>query len=77
MKNVFEDVLFSLGEKEKEQERQQKERNCQLLSKIFDSMDSLSYRTTWAQVQLISFAKFLKLVFPGIQIVARRSNFFS
>jgi pre-mRNA-processing factor 40 len=48
-KNVFEDVVFFLGEKEKEQERKQKERNCSLLAKILDSIDGITYKTTWAQ----------------------------
>ncbi|XP_011402836.2 PREDICTED: pre-mRNA-processing factor 40 homolog B-like [Amphimedon queenslandica] len=48
-KNVFEDVIFALGEREKERERQQRERNCQVLLKIFDAMDFMTYKTTWAQ----------------------------
>ena len=33
-----------------EQERQQRERNCTLLAKILNSMKSITYRTTWAEV---------------------------
>lgn len=44
-------MIFALGEKEKERERQQKERNCQLLLKIFDAMDSVTFKTTWSQVR--------------------------
>lgn len=33
-----------------EQERKQRERNCSNLAKILESMTSVTYRTTWAQV---------------------------
>ena len=51
-KDVFEDVIFSLDKKEKEQERMQRERNCLYLAKIFRRMPSINYRTTWAEVRV-------------------------
>ncbi len=50
-KDVFEDVIFFLAKKEKELEREQRERNCILLSKIMDRMDSINHRTTWDEVR--------------------------
>ena len=47
---MFEDVVFSLAKKEKEQERRQRERNCLYLAKIFKRMESINFRTTWVEV---------------------------
>lgn len=49
-KDVFEDVVFSLAKKEKEQERRQRERNCLYLAKILTRMGGVNHRTTWAEV---------------------------
>ena len=50
-KDVFEDVVFALAKKEKEQERRQRERNCLYLAKILNRMgNSITYRTTWGEV---------------------------
>lgn len=49
-KDVFEDVVFFLAKKEKEQERRQRERNCLYLAKLFKRMGGISYRTTWEEV---------------------------
>ena len=49
-KDVFEDVVFSLSKKEKEQERKQRERNCLYLAKIFKRMAGINFLTTWAEV---------------------------
>ncbi len=35
---------------QQEQEKQQRERNCQLLSKIFNKISDITYRTTWVEV---------------------------
>ena len=48
-KDVFEDVIFSLAAKEKEQEKRQRERNTLYLAKIFKRMESITYRTSWAE----------------------------
>ena len=37
-----------------ELERQQRERNCVYLAKIFKSMKNITYRTTWAEVATYS-----------------------
>ena len=51
-KDVFEDVVFSLAKKEKEQERRQRERNCLYLAKILKRLSGISFCTTWAEVSL-------------------------
>ncbi len=48
-KDVFEDVVFSLAKKEKEQEKRQRERNCLYLAKILKRMDGVTQRSTWAE----------------------------
>lgn len=54
-KDVFEDVIFSLGKREREQERRQRERNCLYLAKILARMESITHRTTWAEaLELLS-----------------------
>ncbi|KAL5497081.1 hypothetical protein EMCRGX_G013480 [Ephydatia muelleri] len=50
-KDVFEDVKFNLAEKEKDQERQSREKNRAAMAKVFASMTSITFRTTWADVQ--------------------------
>ena len=42
--------MFTLGEKEKELEREQRERNCHLLAKIYDALTDITYRTPWSKV---------------------------
>ena len=49
-KDVFEDVIFFLSKKEKEQEDLQRERNTLYLAKILGRMTSINYRTSWAEV---------------------------
>lgn len=51
-KDVFEDVVFSLAKKEKEQERRQRERNSLYLAKILTRLGGINYRTTWAEVSI-------------------------
>jgi pre-mRNA-processing factor 40 len=46
-KDVYDDVVFALTEKEKEQEKQQRERNRRVIAKVLHSMTSITYRTTW------------------------------
>ncbi len=50
-KDVFDDVIFTLAKKEKEQERRQRERNCLYLAKILKRMSAVTFCTTWAEVR--------------------------
>ena len=45
---MFEDVITALAEKEKLEEKRLKERNAEVLGQIFDSMTSVTYKTSWA-----------------------------
>ncbi|KAG1682607.1 Pre-mRNA-processing factor 40 A [Nymphon striatum] len=50
-REVFEDVLFFLSKKEKEELKALRKRNMKSLSEILDSMTSVTYKTTWHQTQ--------------------------
>ena len=49
-KDVFDDVIFFLGKREKEQEKQERSNNRKLMLQVFNSMPSITYRTLWAEV---------------------------
>ncbi|XP_064456201.1 pre-mRNA-processing factor 40 homolog B-like [Ornithodoros turicata] len=50
-KELYEDVLFFLSKKEKEESKVLCKRNKQVLSDILDSMTSIQYNTTWQEAQ--------------------------
>lgn len=50
-KELYEDVLFFLAKKEKEESKVLCKRNKQVLSDILDSMTSIQYDTTWQEAQ--------------------------
>ncbi|XP_040834719.1 pre-mRNA-processing factor 40 homolog B isoform X5 [Ochotona curzoniae] len=50
-KEVYDDVIFFLAKKEKEQAKQLRRRNIQALKSILDSMSSVSFQTSWSQAQ--------------------------
>ncbi|XP_072839249.2 pre-mRNA-processing factor 40 homolog A isoform X1 [Pogona vitticeps] len=48
---IYEDVLFFLSKKEKEQAKQLKKRNWEALKNILDNMANVTYCTTWSEAQ--------------------------
>ncbi|XP_011488013.1 pre-mRNA-processing factor 40 homolog A isoform X2 [Oryzias latipes] len=48
---IYEDVLFFLAKKEKEQAKQLRKRNWEALKNILDNMANVTYRTTWSEAQ--------------------------
>ncbi|KAK1151156.1 hypothetical protein AOXY_G33183 [Acipenser oxyrinchus oxyrinchus] len=50
-KEIYDDVLFFLARKEKEEAKHVRKRNIQELKSILDSMTSVSYQTTWSEAQ--------------------------
>ncbi|KAJ1528898.1 hypothetical protein ONE63_007267 [Megalurothrips usitatus] len=50
-RDIYEDVIFNLAKKEKEDAKTLKKRNMKTLSEILDSMTNISYRTTWQEAQ--------------------------
>lgn len=50
-RDIYEDVIFNLAKKEKEDAKNLKKRNMKTLSEILDSMTNINYRTTWQEAQ--------------------------
>ncbi|XP_041097403.1 pre-mRNA-processing factor 40 homolog B-like isoform X2 [Polyodon spathula] len=50
-KEIYDDVLFFLARKEKEEAKHIRKRNTQELKSILDSMSSVSYQTSWSEAQ--------------------------
>ncbi|KAM5182218.1 pre-mRNA-processing factor 40 homolog B [Mantella aurantiaca] len=50
-KEIYEDVLFFLAKKEKEQAKQLRKRNVEALKNILDNMNNVSFQTTWSEAQ--------------------------
>uniref|UniRef100_A0ACB8G106 PRP40 pre-mRNA processing factor 40 n=1 Tax=Sphaerodactylus townsendi TaxID=933632 RepID=A0ACB8G106_9SAUR len=48
---IYEDVLFYLSKKEKEQAKQLRKRNWEALKNILDNMANVTYSTTWSEAQ--------------------------
>ncbi|XP_023216919.1 pre-mRNA-processing factor 40 homolog A-like [Centruroides sculpturatus] len=50
-KELYEDVIFYLAKKEKEEAKALRKRNMRVLSDVLDSMTSITYQTTWQEAQ--------------------------
>ncbi|XP_053564011.1 pre-mRNA-processing factor 40 homolog B isoform X1 [Bombina bombina] len=50
-KEIYDDVLFFLAKKEKEEAKQLRKRNVQALKHILDNMRNVSCQTTWSEAQ--------------------------
>jgi len=50
-REIYEDVVFSLAKREKEETKQMRKRNMKVLSEILDSMADITHLTTWQQAQ--------------------------
>ncbi|GBM58751.1 Pre-mRNA-processing factor 40 B [Araneus ventricosus] len=50
-KEVYDDVVFFVAKREKEEAKALRKRNMKVLSSILDSMTTVTYRTTWAEAQ--------------------------
>ncbi|XP_030052709.1 pre-mRNA-processing factor 40 homolog B isoform X1 [Microcaecilia unicolor] len=50
-KEIYDDVLFFLAKKEKEQAKQLRKHNIQALKNILDNMSNVSFQTTWSEAQ--------------------------
>ncbi|KAJ9600675.1 hypothetical protein L9F63_026187 [Diploptera punctata] len=50
-RDIYEDVIFSLAKKEKEEAKAMKKRNMKQLGEILDAMTNINHRTTWQEAQ--------------------------
>lgn len=52
-RDIYEDVIFNLAKREKEESKQLKKRNTKRLTQVLDTMTEVTYRTTWQQAQAL------------------------
>uniref|UniRef100_A0A182INZ9 Uncharacterized protein n=1 Tax=Anopheles atroparvus TaxID=41427 RepID=A0A182INZ9_ANOAO len=59
-RDIYEDCIFNLSKREKEEARLMKKRNMRVLGELLEAMTTVSYQTTWseAQVMLLDNASF-------------------
>lgn len=50
-REVYEDVVFNLAKREKEENKAMRKRNMKVLSEILDSMTNITFKTTWSEAQ--------------------------
>ncbi|KAF0288824.1 Pre-mRNA-processing factor 40 B [Amphibalanus amphitrite] len=50
-RDIYEDVVFTLAKREKEEMKQMRKRNMKVLSEILDSMADITHLTTWQEAQ--------------------------
>ncbi|XP_065186578.1 pre-mRNA-processing factor 40 homolog B-like [Sycon ciliatum] len=52
-KNLFEDALFYVAKREKDEEAKRREYHREILADIYRSMQSITYKTVWAKAQVL------------------------
>ncbi|KOX67770.1 Pre-mRNA-processing factor 40 like protein A [Melipona quadrifasciata] len=52
-RDIYEDVVFNLAKREKEEAKQLKKRNTKRLAQVLDTMTDVTYRTTWQEAQAL------------------------
>ncbi|XP_058824609.1 pre-mRNA-processing factor 40 homolog A [Topomyia yanbarensis] len=52
-RDIFDDCIFNLSKREKEEARILKKRNMRVLGELLEAMTSVSYQTTWSEAQVM------------------------
>ncbi|KAL7035257.1 hypothetical protein ACKWTF_008286 [Chironomus riparius] len=52
-RDIFDDCIFNLAQREKEEAKVLKKRNIKVLRKLLESMDSISFQSTWSEAQVL------------------------
>ncbi|XP_014204718.1 pre-mRNA-processing factor 40 homolog A [Copidosoma floridanum] len=52
-RNIYEDVIFNLAKREKEESKQLKKRNTKKLAQVLDIMTEVTYKTVWQEAQAL------------------------
>ncbi|XP_039957250.1 pre-mRNA-processing factor 40 homolog A [Bactrocera neohumeralis] len=52
-RDIYDDCIFNLAKREREETRLLKKRNMKVLGELLESMTTITYETTWAQAQLM------------------------
>ncbi|XP_063929657.1 pre-mRNA-processing factor 40 homolog A isoform X2 [Zophobas morio] len=55
-RDIYEDVVFTLAKREKEEAKVLKKRNMKKLAEVLDSMTKINYDTTWSEAQVLLLA---------------------
>lgn len=50
-RDIYEDVIFSLAKREKEEAKILKKRNMKKLAEVLDNMTEINFDTTWSEAQ--------------------------
>ena len=49
-RDIYDDVIFALAKKEKEDEKKLRARNLEYMLEVFSNISSITYRTLWSEV---------------------------
>lgn len=52
-REIYDDVVFSLAKREKEEGKVLKKRNMKKLAEVLDGMPDIAYDTTWSEAQAL------------------------
>lgn len=52
-RDIYEDAIFNLGKREKEDQRIAKKRNMKVLGELLESMANVTFSTTWSEAQVM------------------------
>ncbi|XP_063707837.1 pre-mRNA-processing factor 40 homolog A isoform X2 [Culicoides brevitarsis] len=52
-RDIYDDCIFALSKREKEEQRIMKKRNMRVLGELLESMTSVTFQTTWAEAQVM------------------------
>lgn len=52
-RDIYEDCIFNLAKREKEEARVLKKRNMRVLGELLEAMTSVTYQTTWSEAQVM------------------------
>lgn len=52
-RDIYDDCIFNLTQREKEEAKVLKKRNIKVLRKLLESIESISYQTTWSEAQVL------------------------
>lgn len=50
-RDIYEDAIFHLAKREKEEEKALRKRNMKSLTRVLDSMTDITHRTAWTEAQ--------------------------
>lgn len=51
-RDIYEDVIFTLAKREKEEAKILKKRNMKRLAEVLECMTKINYDTTWSEAQV-------------------------